>query len=120
NAKKSITHVEIQAHLEHLLDLNPQKKVVVFMDNAPTHKSAKIQEFYQKNKDILEVILLPRYSPYMNPQENVWHYLKEKLFRPSDRGSIVELIQDTEALFIELNSRPGKIHSFAYARSFLI
>lgn len=120
NAKKSITHVEIQAHLAYLIDLNPHKKIVVFMDNAPTHKSAKIQEFYQKNKDILQVILLPRYSPYMNPQETVWHYLKEKVFRPSDRANIVELIQDIEALFVELNSNPSKIRSLAYARSFLV
>lgn len=90
------------------------------MDNAPTHRSAKIQAFYQKNNGVLEVIFLPRYSPYMNPQENIWHYLKEKLFRPSDRASIVELIQDTEALFVELNSEPDKIRSLACARSFLV
>lgn len=120
DAKKSITSVEIEAHLEHLIELNPNKKILVFMDNAPTHKSVKIQAFYQKNKDTLEVILLPRYSPYMNPQENIWHYLKESLFRPSDRATIVELMQDTEALFTELNSNPQKIRSLAYARSFLV
>lgn len=120
DAKKSITSTEIQSHIEHLISLNSDKKIVVFLDNAPTHRSMSMQEFYQKNKEILEVIMLPRYSPYMNPQENVWHYLKEKLFRPSSRENIVELTQDTEKLFNELNSNPDRICSLAYARSFLV
>lgn len=108
DAKHSITSVEIQQHIEYLLQINPNKKVVLFLDNTPTHKSKKIKGFFEENKEHLEVIYLPRYSPYMNPQENMWHYLKSRLFRPSARESVVELIKDAEIVFSELNLHGDK------------
>lgn len=120
SSQKSITSEEIKNHLEYLIEINPDKKVVVFLDNAKTHTSAVMQEFYLKSKTQLQLIFLPRYSPYMNPQENIWNHLKSKLFRPSSRSSIYELISDVKDIFDELNSNIDKIHSLAYARSFLV
>lgn len=118
--KKSITSEEIKSHLEHLIELNQTKKVVVFLDNARIHTSKVMQQFYKDKKDVLQVIFLPRYSPYMNPQENMWSYLKAKLFKPSSRSCIEELILDTKDVFDELNFDIKKIHSLAYARKFLV
>jgi hypothetical protein len=56
----------------------------------------------------------------MNPQENIWNYLKAKLFKPSSRASIEELILDAKDIFDELNSNSDKINSLAYARDFLV
>jgi len=56
----------------------------------------------------------------MNPQENIWGNLKAKLFKPSARASIYELISDIQNIFCELNSNFDKICSLAYARSFLV
>lgn len=120
SAKKSITSGEIKAHLEHLLELNADKKVFVFLDNAKIHTSAVIQGFYLDNKEQLHLEYLPKYSPYMNPQENIWNYLKAKLFRASSRKSIEELISDAQDIFTDLNSNVSKISSLAYARSFLV
>lgn len=118
--KKSITSEEIKSHLEHLIELNQAKKVVVFLDNARTHTSKVMQQFYQDKRDVLQVIFLPRYFPYMNPQENMWSYIKAKLYRPSSRSCIEELILDTKDVFDELNSDINKIDSLAYARKFLV
>lgn len=90
------------------------------MDNAKFHTSHEMQSFLFDNKEKLTVLLLPRYSPSMNPQENIWNYLKAKLFKPSARSSIFELISDIQLLFDELNSNFDKIRSLAYARSFLV
>lgn len=120
SSKKSITSREIKTHLEYLIEINPGKKVVVFLDNARIHTSAMIQEYYLDKKDVLKLIFMPRYSPNMNPQENIWNYLKSKLFKPSSRSSIVELILDVKDIFDELNSNIDKIHSLAYARNFLV
>lgn len=119
-SEKSITSEEIKSHLDYLLQINPDKKVVVFLDNAKTHTSAAMQLFYLEKKQQLKLIFLPRYSPYMNPQENIWNHLKAKLFRPSSRMSIEELISDVKDIFDELNSNIDKINSLAYARSFLV
>ena len=120
SSQQSITSKEIKSHIEYLIDLNPNKKVVVFMDNAKTHTSKVMQSFFFDNKDRLKIILLPRYSPYMNPQENIWRNLKAKLFKPSARASIYELVSDIQNIFCELNSSFDKICSLAYARSFLV
>lgn len=120
SSQESITSEKIKSHIEYLMELNPNKKIVIFMDNAKTHTSKLMQSFYYDNKDKLKVVLLPRYSPYMNPQENIWRNLKAKLFKPSARSCIWELVSDIKILFDELNSNFAKIHSLAYARSFLV
>ena len=120
STKKSITSKEIKTHLEYLIEINPGKEVVVFLDNAKIHTSAMMQQFYLDKKDVLKPIFIPRYSPDMNPQENIWNYLKAKLFKPSCRSSIGELIFDVKDIFDELNSNTNKIHSLAYARNFLV
>lgn len=119
-SNKSITSEEIKSHFEYLLEINCGKKVVVFLDNARMHTSLLIQNFYQEVKERLQLIFLPKYSPYMNPQENIWHYLKCRLFKPSSRSCIEELILDVNSIFDELNSDTDKIGSLAYARNFLV
>lgn len=116
----SITSKEIKTHIEYLLKINPNKKVVVFLDNAKTHTSLEMQRFYLYKRKVLTIVLLPRYSPYMNPQENIWNHLKAKLYKPSARSSIYELVIDIQSIYDELNSDVNKIHSLAYARKFLV
>lgn len=120
SSQHSITSKEIKSHIEYLLEINDDKKVVIFMDNAKTHKSLAMESFYYDNKDNLSIIFLPKYSPDMNPQENIWNHLKAKLFKPSARKSIYELASDIKTIFDELNDNPHEINSLAYARSFLV
>lgn len=115
----SITSQEIKSHIEYLLELT-EKKIVIFMDNAKTHTSKVMQRFYRENRDRLQIILLPRYSPQMNPQEHMWQRLKAKLFRPSARSSIYELICDIKSIFNELNNHRDEIYSLVYARKYLV
>ena len=117
-SNRSIKSKEIQSHLEYLLELTPDKKVIVFTDNARNHTSKEIKEFYKANTERLQLIFIPRYYPYMNPQENIWRYLKSKIFRASSRSSIDELISDVKDIFDELNEPPHLIRSLAYSRSF--
>lgn len=104
----------------HLMDINPNKKVVIFLDNAKPHKSLAMQQFYIDNKDKLEPIFLPKYSPMMNPQEHIWRHYKAVLYKPSARKDIYELTIDTKKIFDELNSDKNKLHSLAYARNYLL
>ena len=92
----------------------------MFFDNAKTHTSAAMKEFYLTKKGVLQLIFLPKYSPDMNPQENIWKHLKAKLFKPSSRKYIEELIFNDKNIFDELNFDVNKIHSLAYAKSFLV
>ncbi len=120
SSRQKITSEEIKSHLKYLIETNPNKKVVVFLDNAKIHKSKAIEEFYSQEKEHLELVFLPKYSPYMNPQENIWNYLKAKLFKPSSRSSIEELASDVKDIFENLNDNVDRINSLAYARKFLV
>lgn len=117
---KSITSIEIKSHIEYLLEINPNKKVVIFLDNARTHTSKLMQSFYYDKKDVLSVIFLPKYSPKMNPQEHMWNYYKANLYNPKARKSIYELVYDTQIIFSELNESSNRICSLAYARNYLV
>ena len=119
-SSKSITTKEVKAHFQYLLNINEGKKVVIFLDNARFHKSLEMQKFYYDNRDILEVIFLPKYSPYMNPQEQIWHYLKAKLYKPSARECKYELTYDINFILDDLNLNKDKIRSLADGRKYLL
>lgn len=120
HSQKSITSVEIKAFLEHLLEINPGKKVYIVWDNARIHTSSLIQDYLALNNDRLFTINLPTYSPDMNPQENLWNRLKALLFRPSARCCIEELMSDIFDIYSEFNSDFNQICSLTYAKSFLV
>lgn len=119
-SQKSITSVEIKAFLERLLEINPGKKVYIVWDNARIHTSKMIQEYIELNEKRLIAINLPKYSPDMNPQENLWNRLKAILFRPSARCCIEELMTDIFDIYTEFNSNINEIRSLTFAKSFLV
>lgn len=59
-----------QAHLRAISKRIPRNHHgVVIMDNAPWHKDLSVPAN-------ITIINLPSYSPELNPQENIWQYLK--------------------------------------------
>ena len=55
----------------HFLD------IIFQQDNAPVQKLKIISNFFQENE--WEVLEWPAYSPYLNPIENLWVVLKQRL-----------------------------------------
>jgi transposase len=51
--------------------IKPGEHAVLIMDQAGWHKSKAM-----KLPDNITVLLLPPYSPELNPAENLWHYLR--------------------------------------------
>ena len=45
-------------------------------DGAPCHRAKSVQNFLQKNVDIL---VWPGNSPHLNPIENLWHIMKNEV-----------------------------------------
>lgn len=120
SSQQSITSESIKSHMMHLLEINPNKKVIIVLDNAKTHKSILMENFYLDNKDRLQPIFLPKYSPMMNPQEHIWRHYKALLYRPNARKNIYELTADSKLIFDELNSNKDKLYSLAYAKKYLL
>ena len=56
--------------------MKTEKKVVVILDNASSHKSHKVLDFVKEHKKKIELVFLPPYSPELNPIERVWKNLR--------------------------------------------
>ncbi len=52
------------------------RKIIVIVDNSPTHTAKAVKDFIEENKNKIAVYYLPTYSPDLNPDEEVWKYLK--------------------------------------------
>jgi len=50
--------------------------VILIWDGLPAHKSRKMNEYVQRQRDWLQVERLPGYAPDLNPVESLWGNIK--------------------------------------------
>jgi transposase len=87
--------------LKHLDDLRRRlrryKKIHVICDNAGSHTSLKVIQYLWNWEGRIEVHLLPRYSPDLNPIERVWWHLHETITRNHRCQDLGELLDQVFA-----------------------
>ena len=49
------------------------------LDNVRYHHARLLKPFLENNKNKIELIFLPPYSPDLNPVERVWWYMRKKI-----------------------------------------
>jgi transposase len=74
--------------------------ILLFVDGAGNHQSDDL-----KVPDNVILHVLPPYSPELNPQENLWDEIREKIFKNYALKSMDEVYAKLEeaALYIERN-----------------
>lgn len=92
NSQKTITSVETIDFLQHLININFNKMFYVILDTAKFRTSKAVREFLEFKDEELSILYHPRYSLYINPQENIWNWLNSRLHKSLTRRSIDELI----------------------------
>lgn len=65
--------------LRNVLNLYPDGKIVMILDNAKIHHAKLLQEFLEENRGRLELVFLPPYSPNLNKIEELWGWLKDSV-----------------------------------------
>ena len=60
--------------LKKIREANPEKRIIIILDNFRTHHAKKVREEAEKLSIVL--VYLPPYSPDLNPIENVWKSVK--------------------------------------------
>lgn len=84
--------------LEEFSKAHKDKEVVFVMDGAAWHKSQSL--VVHKN---ITIIILPPYSPELNPVERLWLYMKNKFIKNRIYDSIEELYEAVDNFFIHIN-----------------
>ena len=64
--------------LERLLEIHPRRRLWIYLDNPPVHKSKVLKKWIAGHPRVV-LKPLPRYSPDINPQEQWWNYERAKL-----------------------------------------
>ena len=81
------------------------ENIILVADNWSVHKNAVAKEFYMKNK--IKCIEWPSFSPDLNPIENLWDLIKEKLSKINIKtkqelkDKVIEIKEEIEGSFIE-------------------
>jgi transposase len=69
----------------------------MMQDNAPCHTSKLVKSFLQRNR--VDFIDWPPYSPDLNPIENIWHWMKHVL---ETEYPVCNSAEDIETRFFEI------------------
>ena len=103
---KRIASPEVIAFLHQMLAHHNRRHLVVVMDQAPPHTSAKTKEFISSQKR-LHVFHLPKYSPDWNPDEKVWNHLKHQELTRHQAKTKEELTDLTRRKLQSMARRPS-------------
>lgn len=78
-----------------------QKHIVVLMDNATIHKHSSIYETARNFK--VNVLLNAQYSPWLNPVEQLFNYMKRALRKANWRPDREQVCGQLQRIIKELN-----------------
>lgn len=95
--------------LEKVLERYPTGKIVMILDNARIHHAKLIQPFLEANKDRLELVFLPPYSPELNLIEGLWKWLKEDVIYNVFYSSVKEIRQNVQAFMERIRETPEQV-----------
>jgi transposase len=74
-------HQEVQAHLELLIQRDPDAFWFVVLDNASAHTTEMLDGFREQYKQSMESVFLPTYSPHLNLIEHLWGLMRGQMTR---------------------------------------
>ena len=101
-----------QAFLDVLARRFVRQDVLLVLDGAPNHRSSELVL-----PDNITLLCLPPYSPELNPKENLWDEIREKIFKNYALKSMdaVRAKLKQAILYIERNPKIVRsITSFPY------
>jgi hypothetical protein len=101
--------IALEEHLKEIAYHIPEgRHAVVIMDRAGWHLTQKI-----KIPVNISILRLPPYSPELNPQENVWRYLKDTFLSNRVFDSIDDITEACVEAWNALANSPDLIASIA-------
>jgi len=98
--------------LKQIMNNHRWRKIIVITDNYPAHNSAYVKNFIEQNKNKVTVYYLPTYSPDLNPDEDVWKYLKNVKLKAHQARNKKEFKPLVLSKMHSIQKKPNLIKSF--------
>ena len=98
--------------LRQIIKNHRWRKIIVIADNSPSHTSKIVRNFIEENKNKIAVYYLPTYSPDLNPDEEVWKYLKHVKLKAHQAKNKKEFKPLVLSKMYSIQKRPNLIKSF--------
>lgn len=101
--------VAMERHLKEIsLHVAPDAHAVILMDQAGWHTTDKLNI-----PDNITLLELPAASPELNPQENIWQYLRSNYLCNRVFDTYEDILDACEHAWNQLIKSPGQIKSIA-------
>jgi transposase len=95
-----------QAFLNVLARKFARQDILLVLDGAPNHRSSDLVL-----PDNVSLLFLPPYAPELNPKENLWDEIREKIFKNYALKSIDAVRTKLEQAIVYIESNPETVKS---------
>jgi len=89
--------------LNKILNQYPKGKIIIILDNARIHHAKLLTTFLETNKDRLQLVFLPPYSPNLNLIEGLWGWLKSTVINNVFYCSVKEIRKAVRGFIDSIN-----------------
>jgi len=110
--KKNVNSKTFIDFLRQIMKNHRWRKIIVITDNAPSHTAKAVGDFIEENKSKIAVYYLPTYSPDLNPDEEVWNYLKNVKLKAHQARNKKEFTPLVRSKMQSIQRKPNVIKSF--------
>jgi transposase len=91
---------------------NASTPIFLILDGHPVHRSRTVTKYVKSLGGVLRLFFLPPYSPELNPDEQVWNYVKNHGVGKRGRYHSSELRIQVQSTLRSLQKLPWKIRMF--------
>ena len=95
-----------QAFLDLVARTFARQDVLLVIDGAPNHRCSDLVV-----PDNISLLFLPPYAPELNPKENLWDEIREKIFKNYALKSIVAVRAKLKQAILYIERNPKTVQS---------
>ncbi len=91
------------------LSAHPGRKVILFVDNDKAHSAKVVRQLLESHGHQIQIEWLPAYAPELNPQEDVWQYMRRRVTHNHYFEQLEALLDAVEEFHQQLEDNPEQV-----------